>query len=640
MSENESKSIKRVQKGIKPAGEMELEIGAYYFDNSSSDQRLYRVDKIEEKPRKDKSGKSPIITWVYYTEIDMSGLYSKRTDKEELPEFVKGYYRNDQKRMVPRHLWRPKMRETLAALRAEALAALQNLDEYFADNQTSNATAIVPTTGTAQNARQAMDMIAALQDRAILLRQQAEAMAAIVEVQVKLYQTRLSYLQDVLGLLEIYLGMDKEFVLVKDGTPAAATTPITIRQLILCADEEVGDLTRYEATTIFNKKIFWRGLGAEDMDKFDAWMLENDNYKNIVPEERCVVGVRPRYHSEREYEKDYQLHLIVRNGEQIHRVTIDDFLIGSMLFPSAKEWDELLVKIAELEEDKENREQSLLKEKSRQIAFMEPIAFLQGLINQGEVLLPLPHAINLFDPLSYGDTVQVIRDAEGEGMLATGLPSFDVWKKKLNSTLKLGDFVIIADSVDEQIGRKEEARARRFDDRFQHSAPPNPKPGRYVIEKAAEKKFWYSSKPHTEFQILFLPDTEEYLSTGEGWYDHEYRRRKKRVAFRIYADDDFVFAYDNVKLSDVEYYLGNRLERRQYAKMLPVLNQIVTELRAERDAEKDFVALVASELQVAESKVWSAVQWWKRKVKINRSIASDDAKAWRMIRQRISKTAA
>jgi len=92
-----------------------------------------------------------------------------------------------------------------------------------------------------------------------------------------------------------------------------------------------------------------------------------------------------------------------------------------------------------------------------------------------------------------------------------------------------------------------------------------------------------------------------------------------------------------MSLDDVEYYINNRYERKDYLEILPILYTIKKERLEEIKQEKDFVKAMADRNNVPEEKVWEAVNWWKNKVIWKRPIREDDAKAWRMIKGRIKK---
>ena len=467
-------------------------------------------------------------------------------------------------------------------------------------------------------------------NRALMLTAHAKILANEIMQTVREQRAKITNLLQILGLLEAYIGVGKEFFIVKDGNPAADSEKTHIRQRVLFANEEVGDLTRYQATDQWGNDHFWSGIGYEDMDKFDAWLLENDNYKNVVPEQKCIVAVRPRRHAgwDGRSKVDSLLHLIVRNGERVYRVTMPDIIVGYNLFPASDDWDKLLEEIRELEEKEDLYGYDAMRKRSKQIAIMKGIAFIQGLINEGEILMSEP--VNLFSPDSHQNAVVVVRD--GEGSLGNGAETYREWRKRLLGNIKLGSRIVIPDvELRKYIGYNEDMKDR-FSDQYRYdgySLPTPPRPGTYTIEREFDSGYY-------RFGFLYLPSDEIYING----YDNNgdwigYKKRTRRVAFRFSSDDEFIFPYDGVTLEDVERFLGDRSQRHEYATMLPVLYALATQIRRDYDAEKDFVALVANECNVDLSVVWDAVDWWKNKVKLYRPLNSDSEKAWRMIRKHI-----
>lgn len=89
-----------------------------------------------------------------------------------------------------------------------------------------------------------------------------------------------------------------------------------------------------------------------------------------------------------------------------------------------------------------------------------------------------------------------------------------------------------------------------------------------------------------------------------------------------------------IKKDDPVY--NNRRDRAHFLRYGLLVWELRDQLLAEKAKEVDFVKLVAGRLDVDESKVWEAVDWWKFKNQWKRAIASDDAKALRMIEKRLS----
>ena len=88
--------------------------------------------------------------------------------------------------------------------------------------------------------------------------------------------------------MELYVGLKESVKHIKEGKPAPADTPITIRQLLLYMDEE----------TLFDYKS--GGMDFKSLDHFDKWVVKAKNLNRILPEQRGVVAMQIR-----RGEKDY-----------------------------------------------------------------------------------------------------------------------------------------------------------------------------------------------------------------------------------------------------------------------------------------------------------------------------------------------
>ncbi len=147
-------------------------------------------------------------------------------------------------------------------------------------------------------------------------------------------------IEDRIYTLGLYAGLTEDAVQVREGEPASRSEKLRVMQRRFYMDEEC--LVAYEAG----------GMDFRDIGQFDRWLSREDNYKRILPFERCVVAFRVR-RSEKDRETatlmqafinmalrdaDKSTFLYIRNGEQIWRVDCD-FDFGEKLVPDASEFD-------------------------------------------------------------------------------------------------------------------------------------------------------------------------------------------------------------------------------------------------------------------------------------------------------------
>ena len=86
-----------------------------------------------------------------------------------------------------------------------------------------------------------------------------------------------------------------------------------------------------------------------------------------------------------------------------------------------------------------------------------------------------------------------------------------------------------------------------------------------------------------------------------------------------------------MNLDTIEFYLHDRVNRKDYAKMLPVLRGVKKMRLKEMEWEEGFVKLLRSQFPDSEALIRKGIEWWKNKVIEKRPLQREDAKAVRMI---------
>lgn len=436
-----------------------------------------------------------------------------------------------------------------------------------------------------------------------------------------------SKVQKIIRSLELYAGVNEDLVLVQEGEPAPPETPFVLRQAVVFMDEEVG---------------VWRqgGFDYTDVTKFDEWLTHSENLMRVAPEQKCMVAFRPRRY-DKEYNNPYEkaqknrwnkeTYFLIRNGGNVYRIFTDNLQLGKKMFLSTSEMERLTS--PEVESDiigggnyKRQRSQSEID--AVRDLFTRQALFIQGLLDRGEILNPVPPGINIFQPDTYQNWLQLVFDAEG--VLTDGRLPWREWKQQVNETIQEGSRVILAEGAFS--GKYEDIMNEHGKKYYSGSwnCPTPPKSGGlFIAEKGFKKRSYYSSG-EWDFSIKYAPG-----GTYSSWSDYSVER-KNRVSFGLDVDMQ-VLNYDGVSLADVEYYMNDRVNRGDYATMLPLLEKIRVERLAEIEAEKDFVKLIAGRNRVKEGEVWTWVEWWKTKNKWKRPIREDDAKALRMIERKLKK---
>lgn len=437
------------------------------------------------------------------------------------------------------------------------------------------------------------------------------------------FEQQLKHVNKIVGIIELYLGVNEEIVQFQDGDAAPIETPITFRQLVLHMDEEVGD---------------WRkgGWDFENVADFEQWLRVPKNLQQVLPEQKGVVVLRPRrnskaYGTDDPFYEASQNHanlratfVLIRNGEKLYHIFSEDIYIYPNLFPSPKEMQELYeieqgLKETDWRTDKEKAENQLL-------GYQRNVLFLQGLMDRTDVMSPLPQGLSLFKPETYGECIKFIYDADG---LTDGRKGYKEWLKEINSKLKRGDRIYLA-SYPSGI-HYERNWSRQDYDRFPIQGWTH-SPDKGVYNLLEEIKGKYTDG----FKCNHLPDEEVYTK-GNWLKDSGYSKRKKSTPFYVYIDDDFIINYELITIEDIDYYVNDRINRQHYMDMMPVLKGIRERLVSEKKMENEFIKMVKgsllreSDTKVTDKDILEAIAWWKTKVIEKRPLTKDDAKAARMI---------
>lgn len=486
---------------------------------------------------------------------------------------------------------------------------------------------------------------------------------------MKVWEKKIRKIMKVITTIELYLGVDEELFQIQEGENAPQTTPISFRQLVLFMDEEVANTDN-------------GGLDFDDVKKFDEWLLENNNYKKLLPEEKGVVVFRPR-RKDKNYGKDdrdayaknvenrVNTYLLIRNGDNLYRIYTDKIAILDRLFPRKKELEELLKETAELQDENQadwRKEEAQDKVDDMFYSYRKRAILMQGLIDRTNIFHPLPiEGLSMFNLEGSEDYIKFIYDDEAS--LTDGRLPFKQWLKEINQKINNGSRIVLNPdwkTWGESSNNMVEDRGFKYYNN-KYSIPAGPTTGLYEVEKYQERetKFFFNrDSEDTKNEIAegnwkFLErrnsNCDKYFKMNEeihsvikynpggeiysGW-GHDSHERKNRIAFRIFNNDSFIMNYDQISLEDIEYYIHNRADRPNYLEMLPLLRTLKKWRLAELENEKFFAKLVLGELMklfpkfsqsILEADIDSLIEWWKFKNMIKRPIDKDDAKALRMI---------
>lgn len=639
----------------------DLNIGDYFITKSDYDPAILQITNIEvnEIPS---NGQKYVRFYVDFLSIDFDTLKLTVEKQYDISDSqFKQYYVNSS------HFRTLEALQDYIKLANAAIAGELNFEEKEEISQStalmhaSSKSTLVSLQESIESKRQHLHIIRNLVEAK--LRQEKNKLDVIrrnLESQMAVFSKQIQVIMKTIQSIELYLGISEDLFQIQSGEPASADTKISFRQLILFMDEEVGD-------------AMYGGWDYKDIDRFDKWLITNDKYKELVPEEKCVVVFKPRRSQKRYSDNAYEnamlnqynstTYLLIRNGENLYRIYSENLAVYGKLFPKDSELQDILDKLNAEETHKSSFDKKSLQDKADKHIeqYSRQALLLQGLIDRSEVFYPLAiHDINIFKLEQFGQYFNFVYDAENT--LTAGRLSFRNWQKIINEKIEYGSRIVVANAPQAPKDDSQLRYVRYYENSYRYPAPPQD--GLYTVEKYGEfrdtwinngNEEWLKSeidkheKSGNWFEVktigsskvirywkpmLSIKYTDKYKTDWRHYLDD---RKINRTRYKIYNDDSFILNYDQIDLADIDYYLTNRIDRPNYLSMMPVLHEIKKLRLAELESETLFAQLVMKESNKSESEVLAAIDWWKFKNQWKRPIAQDDAKALRMIIKHLNK---
>lgn len=432
---------------------------------------------------------------------------------------------------------------------------------------------------------------------------QMEAMKRSLDVVISDLHKKVQNVKKVISVLSVYSGLSVDFNPIIEGGFASIDSPLYIRQRILYMDEE------------FLVNLEYGGADYKDKDKFFEALKDRRFRDLIIPEEKCIVCMKPRrweklYHTNSAYENkllnEYNFHtfILVRNGENLWVAESDDFCIYDSAIPRKADFERLEREYKEGWKDSARNKYENLNYRAVLYGM-----FVQGLIDNTQMF---PHEGVM--SVSKGIGVEFIYD--DNNLIGSGIKEWPDFVREINSKIERGTRIVYIGDWGLRGGHFSDYR---YDEKFH---PTTPSSGIYSIDY--EKDTGYKS-------FLYLPDDTVFYHKDYEYYSD---KRKKRVRFVPYSDH--MINYDEIAIDTLDRYLQDRTQRKYYCKMIPLLRK-VKELKEEEKRDEDsFVELMWNDFSYLNIKaeIRAAIEWWKHKVIYKRPLRSDDAKAWRMIKSK------
>lgn len=458
----------------------------------------------------------------------------------------------------------------------------------------------------------------------IILKCYIEYKKSLLNEQLKSFNDRVSQYKDkvkeinqMISMIELYCGIEEEVRTIATGEVASIDTKISIRQKILFMDEEcaVSDVYRHLED----------GFDYNNIDDFCCWLKDNHNRDQVIPEQKAIVVLKPRRYN-KDYRNSYdnsvlnqynrESYILIRNGENLYLIFTENFYIYDTVFPSKDVAKKLFEKISTQDFHKKFGEvdyRSIL-ERARTFAI-----FVQGVLDRTTLLHPIKENSNYFTGSA---NIEFIYD--DDNILSDGKLRYREWVREINKEIKVGSRIIF-NKQQFLVEYGSGTDYRECFKKYYREFPKLPKDGIYevseiIIDKYYGERICFKYKPGGQ-----------YYSFTEGYKD-----RTIAVTFCARRNDDWIINYDQLELSDIDYYLNSRIDRPNYANFIPLLKTVRQQLIEEQQSEQLFIDLIMNNLELNDKQiVIDCIAWWKYKNKIKRSIDKDDALAYKMITTRI-----
>lgn len=483
------------------------------------------------------------------------------------------------------------------------------------DQTETDSSETLPIVGN-RSALQKLDKIALRERHDLIKRKMYELEETKRELQLAkdALMNELKHKKRLIYMIETFLGSNEQINTLIEGTNAPEEDPLYIYQEKLYMDEEMG---------------IWSngGLDFKDLDKFDEWIAEH--YATYLYKAKSICAFQIRRH-DKDYssnfleniilnEENKKTYFLIRNGDNLYRLW-SDIHIGEKLFPTKEEYKKVLEKASYW--NRPVQEEAL----SWMDFYMFSLLSIQGIIERTTILgTSLKGMVNLCKPEGMPpEKVVLIRDAEPEFWIGDGRPSWSNYVSKNRESIKVGTRIALTKNSWEYNRHDNNPKWRTEP----FNASPPQVGGIHIVEEVGEERSYHGWK----YLIRYLPDDTI-------WSSFDGHKRKRRVPFRLYGDE--VLNVDEITFDEIEYYLHNRLYRKDYLRILPVLYAIKDEKIKEVEYEEELVKLLAGSLgwDVEQyQKIRDAIHWWKLKNKWKRAVTKDESKAVRMIIKKLKVT--
>ncbi len=675
---------------------MDLHIGDMFFDSSNADT-IIRIRDVKKKEHKGYEC-GYVINVSYDRNEDFECTEWRGYGSDDLDNFKKNYYEfkltkpineylDEIRKIITGEIDISTYQDTSAEMDMSTALVGRDSKQFLNHNQL-----------VLEQSKKRTEMVkAALAYEMEIRKAELNQFKKGLDIILADFKKKITKIVRLITTIELYLGIEEELIQIQEGEKSSADETLCFRQQVLYMDEEVGI---YDNGGIDFQQVHLFDEWLTKDRNFEKVIPEQKGVVVFNPRRKPKDYGDDNFHNAIKNESNkYDTYILIRNGECIYRIFSDKIAIRGTLFPLRKEFDEMMQKIDGM--NSYSKEEGKEKMENMTYNYQMRAMLLQGLIDRTECFSPMTHKLSLFKlNETPEEAFKFIYDAEAT--LPTGRKSFWDWWAEKNALINEGSRVLLTGLYESQLGRKmSDIHWNRLFYNCENGYPDAPLKGVYTVEIYDDKKISKELLPHyyidelhekgllvsksdkrearlgkgyetysTNYQPLkgvtvnyFTQNGSEYVEAYEcnykkehltilynpydtvygGWTnDVEPHERKKRIRWKIKRTDRFVINYDQIDIEDIDFYLNSRVDRHNYADMLPILARMKEMMLKEKKSEDYFAEMVFglninkwnNESALKEA-ITEAIAWWKYKNKWKRPIDKDDAKALRMIQSRL-----
>lgn len=458
--------------------------------------------------------------------------------------------------------------------------------------------------------------IARRQSDLLRMKRELEVKERELRLQVDAMKRELKARLDQIWAIELFLGSKEQVKCLAEGTPAPPGTPITIRQRVLCMDEELA------VHDWFNNPDRIGFFGAEDLDSFDRWVIAPSALRQVFPHSKGIVGLKvrrtgrirfgARWAFSSEDDPDAMTYLLIVNGQNVYRIWAD-VKLWPRFFARLNEFDWLRSSAFQSDRDKAEEVQK---------RYLGGLVVVQGLIERSDLFEPVRPGTDVFDPLRFEDDFVAVRDDEPQGLALTDGDKLKDWtwpryRDWLRSKLADGVRVLWEGHHDSysRISFEEARTGIRSLDGIPSESEP------YVLNVDG-----------THMSFLYMPDSPVWRG---GRLCDRMGPRARRVRWTCYPEE--LMPIDFVSWRVLEHLMRDRNARTEYRDFFALAWQWYKLARERAAREAPFVTLILTRAGAefddpkARARCERLIRWWRLKTKQHRDLGDDEPKALRMI---------